>query len=103
MLNRDSSVKSTWPHCSGVHLVFTGQMQPRSDVCWGQRHANNRSSCEQLSFMQSVRHSLTGYGPSCSIRELRRQKSCCAVTAGLRFMLILVGYLHSAMQPLPHM
>ncbi|GBL76726.1 hypothetical protein AVEN_53408-1 [Araneus ventricosus] len=27
----------------------------------------------------------------------------CGVTAGLRFMLILVAYLHSAMKPLPHM
>ncbi|GBM36861.1 hypothetical protein AVEN_82848-1 [Araneus ventricosus] len=34
-----------------------------------------------------------------SVRTLRR----CGVTAGLRFMLILVAYLHSAMQSLPYM
>ncbi|GBM16612.1 hypothetical protein AVEN_88953-1 [Araneus ventricosus] len=57
--------------------VFAGPMQPLSDVRWGQRHANNRSSCEQSSFMQSARHSLAGYGPFCSSRELRRQLSRC--------------------------
>ncbi|GBO40755.1 hypothetical protein AVEN_93318-1 [Araneus ventricosus] len=50
---------------------FTGPMQPRSDVRWRQRHTNNRSSSEQSSFMQSARHSLAGYGPSCCGRELR--------------------------------
>ncbi|GBM45583.1 hypothetical protein AVEN_151963-1 [Araneus ventricosus] len=34
--------------------MFTGPMQPRSDVRWGLRHTNNRASCEQSSFMQSV-------------------------------------------------
>ncbi|GBM37923.1 hypothetical protein AVEN_72838-1 [Araneus ventricosus] len=48
-------------------------MQPRSDVRRRQRYTNNRSSCEQSSFMQSARHSLAGHGPSCSSRELRRQ------------------------------
>ncbi|GBN14544.1 hypothetical protein AVEN_85879-1 [Araneus ventricosus] len=57
--------------------MFTGPMQPRSGVRWGQRHTNNRSSCEQFSFMQCARHSLAGYGPSCSSRELRRQLSSC--------------------------
>ncbi|GBL54311.1 hypothetical protein AVEN_166526-1 [Araneus ventricosus] len=57
--------------------MFTGPMQPRSDVHWGQRHTKNRSSCEQSSFMQSARHSLAGYGPSCSSTELRRQLSRC--------------------------
>ncbi|GBO00181.1 hypothetical protein AVEN_172953-1 [Araneus ventricosus] len=50
-------------------------MQPRSDVRRRQRHINNRSSCEQSSFMQSARHSLAGYGLSCSSRELRCQLS----------------------------
>ncbi|GBO38693.1 hypothetical protein AVEN_256314-1, partial [Araneus ventricosus] len=55
--------------------MLTGPMQPRYDMCWGQRHTNNRSSYKQSSSMQSARHSLTGYGPSCSIRELRRAVS----------------------------
>ncbi|GBN07334.1 hypothetical protein AVEN_96599-1 [Araneus ventricosus] len=46
--------------------IFTGPMQPRSDVRRGQRDTKNRSPCEQSSFMQSARHSLAGYGPSCS-------------------------------------
>ncbi|GBM17990.1 hypothetical protein AVEN_238389-1 [Araneus ventricosus] len=40
--------------------MFTGPMQLRSDVRWGQRHTNNRSSSEQTSFMQSARRTLTG-------------------------------------------
>ncbi|GBL92298.1 hypothetical protein AVEN_35845-1 [Araneus ventricosus] len=62
--------------------MFTGPMQPRSDVRWGQRHTNNRSSCGQSSFMQSARHSL-GYGP-CSSRELQRQlpRCYCPPTSG---------------------
>ncbi|GBM51355.1 hypothetical protein AVEN_110808-1 [Araneus ventricosus] len=48
--------------------MFTGPMQPRSDVRWEQRHTNNRSSCEQSSFVQSARQSVAGYGPSCSSR-----------------------------------
>ncbi|GBL56698.1 hypothetical protein AVEN_248438-1 [Araneus ventricosus] len=75
MFNRDSSVKSTCPHCSGVQLH--GPIHTRFNVRWGQRHTNNRSSCEQSSFMQSARHSLAGYGPSCSSRELRLQLSRC--------------------------
>ncbi|GBL73534.1 hypothetical protein AVEN_159516-1 [Araneus ventricosus] len=57
--------------------MFTGPMQPRSDVRWGQRYTNKRLSCKQSSFMQSARHSLAEYGPSCSSRELRRQLSRC--------------------------
>ncbi|GBN26424.1 hypothetical protein AVEN_55744-1 [Araneus ventricosus] len=44
--------------------MFTGPMQPRSDMRWGQRHTNNRPSCEKSSFIQSERYSLAGYGSS---------------------------------------
>ncbi|GBL88217.1 hypothetical protein AVEN_117800-1 [Araneus ventricosus] len=43
--------------------MFTGPMQPRFDVRWGQRNTNNRWSCEQSSFTQSPRYSLARYGP----------------------------------------
>ncbi|GBM57026.1 hypothetical protein AVEN_85498-1 [Araneus ventricosus] len=46
--------------------MFTGLLLPGYDVRWGQMYTNNRSSCEQSSFMQSARHSLAGYGPSCA-------------------------------------
>ncbi|GBM36237.1 hypothetical protein AVEN_71945-1 [Araneus ventricosus] len=57
--------------------IFTCPIQLSSYVRWGQRHTNNRSPCEQSSFMQSARDSLSGYGPSCSSRELRRQLPRC--------------------------
>ncbi|GBN49111.1 hypothetical protein AVEN_54368-1 [Araneus ventricosus] len=53
--------------------MFTDPMLPSYDVLWAQMHTNNRSSCEQSSFMQSARHSLAGYGPSYISREMRRQ------------------------------
>ncbi|GBN12619.1 hypothetical protein AVEN_12506-1 [Araneus ventricosus] len=56
--------------------MFMQQLQcqcNRALTCAGDKGTNNRSSCEQSSFMQSARHSLAGHGPSCSSRELRRQ------------------------------
>ncbi|GBN97768.1 hypothetical protein AVEN_160925-1 [Araneus ventricosus] len=73
MLNRDSSVEYLAPLLWCPTAMFMVPMQLRSDVRWRQRHTNNRSSCEQSSFMQSARHSLPGHGPYCSSRELRRQ------------------------------
>ncbi|GBM03385.1 hypothetical protein AVEN_256924-1 [Araneus ventricosus] len=50
--------------------MFTGPMQPLSDVRWGQRHRNRSSSYEQSSFRQSAPHRLAEYGPSCSNRAV---------------------------------
>ncbi|GBL89655.1 hypothetical protein AVEN_104612-1 [Araneus ventricosus] len=61
------------PLLSYATAMFTGLVQPLSDVRWRQRHVKNRSSCEQSSFMHSARRNLAGYRPSCRSRELRRQ------------------------------
>ncbi|GBN79343.1 hypothetical protein AVEN_88490-1 [Araneus ventricosus] len=52
MLNRDSSVKSTWPHCSGVQLRCSRTQCNRALTCAGDkgtqttgRRANSPPSC----------------------------------------------------------
>ncbi|GBM61851.1 hypothetical protein AVEN_265498-1 [Araneus ventricosus] len=37
MLNRDSSVKSTWPHCSGVQLRCSRAQHNRALMCAGDK------------------------------------------------------------------
>ncbi|GBN51326.1 hypothetical protein AVEN_126119-1 [Araneus ventricosus] len=79
MLNRDSAVKSTWPHCSGVQLRCSRAQCNRALTCAGTKHQAETTGrrANRYSFMQDARYSLEGYEPSCSSGELRRYLSRC--------------------------
>nr|GBL84077.1 hypothetical protein AVEN_28510-1 [Araneus ventricosus]GBL84090.1 hypothetical protein AVEN_64956-1 [Araneus ventricosus]GBL84093.1 hypothetical protein AVEN_78248-1 [Araneus ventricosus] len=79
--------------------------------CPSLQHTDSPPTClivQMVSFTHAFRFSYLGFLGTISASELKHRSDKpflrrSGLTTGLRFMLIVVAYLHSAMQPLPHM